>query len=517
MSSSPISISHPRQIHSHRIRSRVAPRMVILVATLVFLVLTNGMLKGFDHDENQFVASGALLVRHGLIPYRDYAYFHVPYLSFLYAAIFSCTNHLLLAARFCSIICSIATLLLLAWMTSQMLDGQPQPFRHLVIVTAMLMLLASPVWQTTSGRAWNHDVPTLLTVIAYLLACRPTGPARVFMIGVLIGIAAGTRLTFAPVAFAFFLAYLIPPIGARSRRIDSLLFASGCATALIPCAIIFALAPRAFIFGNLQYPVLNMTYREVQHYTHGLTAAGKFGFICQEILSKPGNLILFLLFFILIILAARKHRGEIESRFDLRLLLLLIVSLFIGALIPTPLFPQYFYTPIIFMMLGIVAAIASLATTDKLRQRCSRALGACLIVAIPGIVINNRHVFWIASWQDWVPNRVHAEGQEVAALAHGGRVLTLAPIFPLEGGAEVYPELATGPFAWRIGPYVNDSLEPLMKIWDADNVAQKLRCQEPDLILLSREPDLDLPLLAYAEQHHISVTTLRNSASELPR
>jgi hypothetical protein len=218
----------------------------------------------------------------------------------------------------------------------------------------------------------------------------------------------------------------------------------------------------------------------------------------------------------LIVAAARKQWSEIERRYDFRLLLLLIVSLFIGALIPTPLYAQYFYTPTIFMTLGIVTTIATLATSDRLRLRCSRALGACVIVAVPGIVINNRHLFWITSWQDWVPNRVHAEGQDVAALAHHGRVLTLAPTFPLEGGADVYAELTTGPFAWRVGPYVNDSLEPTMKIWDPDNLSQRLSGQEPDLVLLSRENDLDLPLLAYADQHHIPVVTLHNSASELP-
>lgn len=53
-------------------------------------------------DEHQFVASGALLVREGLLPYRDYPFFHTPDLSFVYALLFHCTGFLLLSARLLS-------------------------------------------------------------------------------------------------------------------------------------------------------------------------------------------------------------------------------------------------------------------------------------------------------------------------------------------------------------------------------------------------------------------------------
>src|SRR5436853_6215645 len=89
-------------------------RWVLPTIIVGLLLVAHGLFRELDHDEHQFVASGALLARHGLLPYRDYPYFHVPYLVFIYAAIFSATDHLLLAASLCSIFCSIATIVLIA-------------------------------------------------------------------------------------------------------------------------------------------------------------------------------------------------------------------------------------------------------------------------------------------------------------------------------------------------------------------------------------------------------------------
>src|SRR3982751_2501664 len=56
-------------------------------ASIVFLPLLLSLLglslfKRLDHDEHQFIASAALLARRGLLPYRDYPYFHMPHMVF---------------------------------------------------------------------------------------------------------------------------------------------------------------------------------------------------------------------------------------------------------------------------------------------------------------------------------------------------------------------------------------------------------------------------------------------------
>src|SRR5438046_2260018 len=78
--------------------SRRAMEAVFFVV-IGLLLLGQTMAKPLDHDENQFVASGWLLAHGGLLPYRDYPYFHLPYLSVLYAIAYAFTSYPLLVAR----------------------------------------------------------------------------------------------------------------------------------------------------------------------------------------------------------------------------------------------------------------------------------------------------------------------------------------------------------------------------------------------------------------------------------
>src|SRR5262245_45862818 len=103
---------------SHRLRD-VVTRPSVRTAVMAFLVVTAlvfpivaglGMTKGLNHDEHQHVAAGALVAREGLIPYRDFPYFHTPYLPFAYAVLFRGTDHLLSAARILSAFCASAIL-----------------------------------------------------------------------------------------------------------------------------------------------------------------------------------------------------------------------------------------------------------------------------------------------------------------------------------------------------------------------------------------------------------------------
>ena len=56
----------------------------IHIATGAFFALITvslfaiAMCRGLSRDEHQFIAAGALLATEGLLPYRDFPYFHVP-------------------------------------------------------------------------------------------------------------------------------------------------------------------------------------------------------------------------------------------------------------------------------------------------------------------------------------------------------------------------------------------------------------------------------------------------------
>src|SRR5881392_3436095 len=60
-------------------RNRISSLVPLLIWAAIFLLLMSiSVAHPLDHDEHQFIASGALLARRGLLPYRDYPYFHLP-------------------------------------------------------------------------------------------------------------------------------------------------------------------------------------------------------------------------------------------------------------------------------------------------------------------------------------------------------------------------------------------------------------------------------------------------------
>jgi 4-amino-4-deoxy-L-arabinose transferase-like glycosyltransferase len=337
---------------------------------LMFLLMSLG--KRLDHDEHQFVASGALLARRGLWPYRDYAYFHMPNLAIINAIAFGVSDHLLLSSRLVSMTAGLLTTVLIFFAVRGAFGFAPR-VRDGAAALAVLALVCNPIFITTTGRAWNHDLPTFLTVAAFLCAVRGLRRDRstlmVGLSGALLGLAIGTRLTFAPAALSFgAMVAIAPGKSPRAKAGLILVLGAGIAVALLPSWVLFAQAPREFIFGNFTYASLNTRFHEEGGLGRGMTLPGKLGYVFSDLLIKPGNLLLFMA------LAASlagvwkyKRRTPHPHRFEMLSLIFVIGGLLVGSFAPAPLFPVYFYEPVPFAVLLVAYAAAGAPGTGAAR------------------------------------------------------------------------------------------------------------------------------------------------------
>lgn len=182
------------------------------------------VLKPLDHDEHQFIASGVALARDGWLPYRDVPYHHLPYLSFIYAFVFSHTDALLAAARATCVAASLGIVALTAHCVADALRDHRAVVRHGAAAAAALILISNPVFVYTSGRAWNHDPATLFALAAALLHMRwltgraPSAAALVAG-GVLAGAAIGTRSSFALLIPVFAISFALFGTATRAERV----------------------------------------------------------------------------------------------------------------------------------------------------------------------------------------------------------------------------------------------------------------------------------------------------------
>jgi hypothetical protein len=101
--------------------------------------------------------------------------------------------------------------------------------------------------------------------------------------------------------------------------------------------------------------------------------------------------------------------------------------------------------------------------------------------------------------------RVHQHGVSIAErLAEAqieGRVATFAPVYPLEGGLPVYPELATGQFAYRAAEYTDADLARHYVMTSPTEIEALFRSDPPAALLVGFEPALEAPMVRFAEDN----------------
>jgi hypothetical protein len=174
------------------------------------------------------------------------------------------------------------------------------------------------------------------------------------------------------------------------------------------------------------------------------------------------------------------------------------------SLLPTPSFPQYFAPPLVCLPLALALLFAGLEPDARPNAQPALVAAAIvvLVIAAPRLV---QHLGTVIRPERWTVMRVHADGvaiaQRLSAAGVSGKVATLAPIYPLEGGLEVYPELATGPFAYRTGDITAPDLARFYRMTSPTRIGALLDADRPAALLLGFDPTLEAPMLAYANQN----------------
>ena len=497
---------------------------VMLLGALL-VIFDHAMLKGYFRDENQFVASGKLLEDEGLFPYRDYPYFHMPNLTFIYALIYQVTDFTLLGARTFSVLCAWGAVATLVYAAYWFFQHRSRWFRLAVGAGGVLLLLPNPLFRFTVGLAWNHDFPVMLALAAALIlltAVHYRDGRWLGLSGFLLGAAVGSRLTFltAVLPFLGILAFFPDARLSRNRARVWAYFGVGFLIAMLPSTFLFLSAPREFIFGNVQYAWLNTLYRQASEFEGPMTLSGKLLFLSERVLDQPGTIALLTMVILFGIFGAAVHlrrpgsaTGSIISLLNSRgtetsprglfyaFIYSLPVALLIGSFLPTPSWYQYFYAPLPFIVLGVIYSLSQL-------DRLSRPVRyAALVVFFLSVLLVNYFHFdkypnlrSLARPGAWYPIQTRVLGHKIKTIVAEGRVLTLSPLFPLDGGARIYPQYATGPFAWRVADFLTGEQRATYQVMSKDELVVALERDPPAGILVGLTKDAESFLLEYAQQ-----------------
>lgn len=457
-------------------------------------------MKGLSHDEHQHVAAGALIAREGLLPYVDFPFFHTPYLPYLYALLFSFSDHLLLTARLFTVTTVSATVALVATVGWQLFRPRGRTSAAFVAGGMVLLCVSTHLFSDTVGYAWNHEPPVLFVLAAFLAHLAGLRQEQGFWFGVsgvLLGVAVGMRLTYAPLVAPFGLALLLLLPRPRWRPRLLIWFAAGLLAGSAGIFYFFIRAPEQAFFGNFEFARVNIVYRFSTGEPRTMTVLTKLRYFFKEIIRSDFPFFIGTIFLALAPWLSRS--GTHPFRREIRLICLMLPFLLVGAFAPSPLFNQYFYPLVPFLAL---LALYSLASIPKISPWSRRSSGFAALAVLFSVVLGARGYRDYADFfspSKWATLESHARGGELNAHLPSGRILTLAPIHALEAGLEIYPSFVTGPIAWRVSPFLAPAKAEQLGMITPTALESVLVQAAPDGILVGFEETGEDPLISFAK------------------
>ncbi len=507
----------PLRPSSIRAGGRIGAVLLAAAAALVLLgVFLRIMTFEMRNDEHLYAPPAVLLDEMRL--YEDVFYNHTPASAWLFhaAALPFGGERVLLPARL-AVFCAWIVFAGLVFWAGRRLGGSA-----LLGATLVILVLTNDYLMGVSGvTATNNILPLPIAFAGLSLFLLGTGGRQgsaaprsglVFVAGILLSVAILFKVNAVAFAFATALGSLFLPAGLRAadrlRRVILPLALGGLAGAL-PLLPLVLRGPATFWANVVAYhtgPHRDWWAGAAETEPGlALSLSGKV-FLAYDVYGSGANLLLFALCVIgLVLFAAQKGRFRFgqEERCVLFLLIALLIPLGM-AFLPTPSFPQYFAPPLV--VLPLLAAILwrSLGLAGKAvpAQVMTGVLLLGLALGLPRLLLAAPA---LADPSGWTVNRVHAEGvalrRAIEAEGQAGPVATLLPVYPLEAGLPVYPEFATGQFAYRTGDLLGPELRARYVTTAPSEVEAFLAADPPAALLLGFVPEIEAPMRRFAREN----------------
>jgi hypothetical protein len=492
--------------------ARARPDATRTLAVIAVFLATLGlfariMAYPLRHDEQMYLPVGALLAEGSL--YQDFGFNNLPNLPLLMASVFavSGTDHYLLAGRLVIFACWLMAAVAIALITHRATGSRA------AAALAVLALLTSPPLLGAAGMiVTNNFAPlpfALLGTHLFIVGLDREQPGRAALIasGICLAIAAGFKANYIFLAPPFALAALLVP--------GHMPFAKRMATVVLPFALggVIGAVPVLWMAApDLDGFVAHvLRYHRGPHIAYWLANPDLDGPKVMTIGAKAqlaesiwftGSPLLLLVTCLYGAFAGGLRPGG-KPLWPVWLAAGLAAGAAVVSFIPTPAFPQYYVAPIPFL---IVLAALLFGRLDPRRRGLAAPLvyavaGAYLFIGAPRLLLDLPK---LAKPERWTGFEVHAAGTDIAAAmtkAGTGRLATLAPLYALEAGRPVYPELATGPLVYRVGDLLPPQDRKYYRPVSPTTLRPLLESTWPAAVLVGYEGALDTPFETFARQH----------------
>jgi hypothetical protein len=475
---------------SHKI---INPAVVIFLVFAAGVIFSCAMTQPVARDE-QMYCSGAILMSQGQTPYKDFSYVaQLPYYPLLLSAIYKITGttHYLLTARIVSCIADFLTVLFTILIFRKIF--YQFPFSGLFFgLAAATLLLFNPLIHYITGLAWNHNIVICLVVISfylYLPSGWQTGPGywRTAALAALLTFAACMRITTILILFIFFIAVIFRKFpSAKEKKFNILIFVFTSVLVFAWPLWIIAQSPRAFFLNLISIPELN----GLLLIQMGLFYP-KFRFAYNILTSLEFLFPILIVCYLYVLMFNRPQDKKSSIPVSIIFLALSLPAAFlIIAFIPITIWLQYLAIPIPFLLISLAIPLLSLREmADSAHLKiASFLLAACVVVTILQQTTILKPIAALSSPQSWQPMRLHNLSVEIAEkIDKSAPVLTIAPLYALEGSCRIYPQLSSGLFTYRIADNLTDDQRRITKTVGPASLKQLLQSSPPSAVIAGTE------------------------------
>jgi hypothetical protein len=176
-------------------------------------------------------------------------------------------------------------------------------------------------------------------------------------------------------------------------------------------------------------------------------------------------------------------------RFPVLFLAAVIPFVAFGCALPTRYQYQHWFAFVPFLVVGIVEGWRLTTGSGK----PARWLTALILgVAVVNVALTAREytpVKHLAVPDEWFTTKLQKEAHLIRPQVSFGKVLTLAPTWPIEAGVPIFPEFGTGTFTWRLAHLATPAARKKYHLVAPDDLATLLAKDPPAGILTGVEDD----------------------------
>jgi len=457
--------------------------IILLLVILSLYSSINIILNNVDHNEYMYVTAGVLLKNNNVI-YKDFAFLQTPLLPIIYALIFKLipsTNYLLIA-KIISFLFLVFSALIIKKISFVLIKDKI--FSYLISIIFIL----NPVILRISIESSNYISSLFFFILSIYFLIKGYkqdfyNPNNYFFSALFLGLSISTKLFY----MIFLLPYLIFLLVSENKKQNILKSIKGLFIGLLPIFVFLIISPDKFIFYNIKYHILNSKLMAVKNQFGVKLELFKRVFIQTDILS--------LAFFIIFLIIINKIKNKYRKR-DFPILILIYSYLlfsFLLILLISPVYIQYFssFVLLLFVLVPIMINISEnkgKVFDENNLKKISKYVFSILLVFM--LIINYRSVFKKPNFNNCKVNKIFKISKilkkEISKISkeNKNKVFCFIPILPLQAGQEIYNELATGGFMYRISKFLTFEEQKKYKTFSKKYIIKQLNALNPKFFLI---------------------------------